>query len=166
MASILGWKCESDSQFDHQRAAKIVCLLLVKNCCQIWISPKNGAHFFLLWNHLCCTLLKIDFFPGGTETHFVCWQAKKPISHLSYVKLPINHFSLMYFSSLGSLRGYFHEKPSLKIAEFSLGVKSLWRKIQISGDTANHLAITTSFAAFKQRYDWGNARNLLKKWWR
>ena len=40
---------------------------------------------------------------GGTETHFLYWQAENPIYVLYYVKLPKNHFSLLYFYSQMSL---------------------------------------------------------------
>ena len=69
----------------------------------------------------------LNIYQGGTETRFLYWQVKKPIYHLSYVKLPKIHFLYLYFCSPGPMSHDFHKKLIVFHKGIPLGGdKSIW----------------------------------------
>ena len=72
--------------------------------------------------------IKSIFLSGGHRNALFVLADQKPISRLFYVKLAINHFSLIYFCSLEPHSQYIHEKLLIIIPDFRLVVKINWRQ--------------------------------------
>ena len=77
----------------------------------------------------------------------------------------LNHFSLMYFCSLGPLRWFLHEKNTANNRRIQLGCEKSLAQNFIFPETAWTIWQSQPLAASKQQYGWGNARNVHQTSW-